>query len=52
VALEEDMAKPEVYSDFEKLKRAQANFTKAASDLEVLTKRWEEILTEPDQFTN
>jgi ATP-binding cassette subfamily F protein 3 len=50
--LENEMAKPEVYSDFEKLKVAQEKFTKATSELDIATKRWEEILTEIDQFTS
>jgi ATP-binding cassette subfamily F protein 3 len=48
-ALENEMAKPEVYSAFEKLKQAQEKFTKATYELELNTKRWEEILTELDQ---
>ncbi len=51
-ALENEMAKPEVYSDFEKLKQAQSSFTKTTSDLEAITKRWEEILTEIDQLNS
>jgi ATP-binding cassette, subfamily F, member 3 len=49
---ENEMAKPEVYGDFEKLKQAQEKFTKATSELDIATKRWEEILTEIDQFTS
>lgn len=49
-ALENEMAKPEVYSDFERLKQAQEKFTQATSELELTTKRWEEILTELDQL--
>lgn len=49
-ALENEMAKPEVYSDFERLKQAQEKFTKATADLALTTKRWEEILTELDQL--
>jgi len=51
-ALENEMAKPEVYSAFEKLKQAQEKFTKATYELELNTKRWEEILTELDQLTS
>lgn len=50
--LENEMAKPEVYSDFEKLKYAQEKFTKAATELETVTTRWEEILTEVDQLSS
>ena len=51
-ALENEMAKPEVYSAFEKLKQAQEKFTKATYELELSTKRWEEILTELEQLNN
>jgi ATP-binding cassette subfamily F protein 3 len=51
-ALENEMAKPEVYSAFEKLKQAQEKFTKATYELELNTKRWEEILTELDQVNS
>lgn len=50
--IENEMAKPEVYSDFDKLKHAQEKFTKATSELELTTKRWEEILTELDGLSN
>ena len=51
-ALENEMAKPEVYSAFENLKQAQEKFTKATYELELSTKRWEEILTELEQLNN
>lgn len=51
-ALENEMAKPEVYSAFEKLKQAQEKFTKATYELELNTKRWEEIVTEIDQLNS
>jgi ATP-binding cassette subfamily F protein 3 len=50
--LENEMAKPEVYSDFEKLDKSQEKFTKVISELELNTKRWEEILTEIDQLNS
>lgn len=51
-ALETEMAKPEVYSNFETLKKSQDKFTTVAADLETATKRWEEILTQLDQLGN
>lgn len=47
--LENEMAKPEVYGDFEKLKITQDKFTTLNNSLTTATKRWEEILTELDQ---
>jgi ATP-binding cassette, subfamily F, member 3 len=47
--LENEMAKPEVYGDFEKLKITQDKFTALNNSLTTATKRWEEILTELDQ---
>ncbi len=51
-SLENEMAKPEVYGDFQKLNQSQEKFTKVASELEEITKRWEEILTELDQLAS
>ncbi|MFN8334776.1 MAG: ABC-F family ATP-binding cassette domain-containing protein [Cyclobacteriaceae bacterium] len=48
--LENEMAKTEVYSDFERLKVAQEKFNTTSTALESATKRWEEILTEIDQL--
>ncbi len=47
--LENEMAKPEVYGDFEKLKVTQDKFTTLNDSLTAATKRWEEILTGLDQ---
>ncbi|HEU5291841.1 MAG TPA: ATP-binding cassette domain-containing protein, partial [Cyclobacteriaceae bacterium] len=42
--LENEMAKPEVYGNFEKLKQAQEKFNQVNSSLEGLTKQWEELV--------
>lgn len=47
-ALENEMAKPEVYGDFEKLKVTQEKFNTVNTALEQATKRWEELLEEID----
>lgn len=44
--IENEMARPDVYGDFEKLKQYQDKFTATASALEEATKRWEEIVGE------
>lgn len=49
--LETEMAKPEVYGNFDRLKQAQDKFNTTTSELETATKRWEEILTEIDQLS-
>lgn len=50
-AIEEDMAKPEVYGDFEKLNSIQGKFTQVAVELENATKIWEKLIEEIDQVT-
>ena len=47
--LENEMAKPEIYGDFEKLKVTQDKFTTLNESLTAATQRWEELLTELDQ---
>jgi ATP-binding cassette, subfamily F, member 3 len=47
--LENEMAKPEIYGDFERLKVTQDKFTTLNESLTAATKRWEELLTELDQ---
>jgi len=42
--IEEEMAKPEVYSNFDKLKQTQEEFNKTSSFLDELTKHWEELV--------
>lgn len=49
--LENEMAKPEVYGDFEKLKVTQEKFNTVNAALEQVTKRWEELLEEIDAVT-
>jgi ATP-binding cassette, subfamily F, member 3 len=46
--LENEMAKPEVYGDFNKLKVEQEKFNTVNTDLERSTKRWEELMEEID----
>jgi len=47
--IEEEMAKPEVYSDFEKLKRTQDSFNNVNTELEQVTERWSELVEEIGQ---
>ena len=46
--IEDEMARPDVYGDFEKLKLAQEKFNAVNSSLEEATKRWEEMVIEID----
>jgi ATP-binding cassette subfamily F protein 3 len=50
-SVEVEMAKPEIYGDFEKLKGTQEKFTKVASELEAATNAWEKLMEEIDNFT-
>jgi ATP-binding cassette subfamily F protein 3 len=50
-SLENEMAKPEVYSDFEKLKKIQDDFDKVRRDLDDANARWETIATAIDQLS-
>lgn len=47
--LENEMAKPEVYGDFEKLKLTQEKFTIASVSLDEATRKWETLIEEIDQ---
>ncbi|MFZ2904848.1 MAG: ABC transporter C-terminal domain-containing protein [Cyclobacteriaceae bacterium] len=47
--LENEMAKPEVYRDFEKLKLTQEKFTTVSVSLDEATRRWETLIEEIDQ---
>ncbi len=46
--MEDEMAKPEVYSDFEKLKLAQEKFNDVNTLLEEATKNWEKLIEQID----
>jgi len=48
--LEETMAKPEVFGNFEKLQQAQLDFDKVQTELNLANKKWEQIATEIDEF--
>lgn len=49
-SLEAEMAKPEVYSDFEKLQEMQQHFEKTQQKLNDANERWEKIATEIDEL--
>jgi ATP-binding cassette subfamily F protein 3 len=49
--VEDEMAKPEVYGDFGKLKLAQDKFNEVNSTLDVASKKWEQLIEEIDQIT-
>jgi ATP-binding cassette subfamily F protein 3 len=46
--IEDEMAKPEVYSDFEKLKLAQEKFNDVNTLVEEATKNWEKLIEQID----
>jgi ATP-binding cassette subfamily F protein 3 len=50
-ALESEMAKPEVYSDFEKLKTIQEEFNAASNTLNELTATWESLAQSIDDLS-
>jgi ATP-binding cassette subfamily F protein 3 len=49
--LEEEMAKPEVYSNFERLQSIQEEFRKKEETLKNLNSRWEELALEIDSLS-
>lgn len=49
--LEAEMAKPEVYSDFNKLKTIQESFNKVSEEYTSVNKRWEELAIEIDSLS-
>ena len=51
-AIEVEMAKPEAYSDFEKLRAIQDQFEKADFKLEEENKKWESIALEIEELEN
>jgi ATP-binding cassette, subfamily F, member 3 len=46
--IEAEMAKPEVFSNFEKLKEVQTTFKKVENELQAVTQKWEEVATSID----
>ena len=52
VTLENEMASPEVFGDFNKLQKVQADFKKLTYDLQKATERWETIAGEIDGLSN
>jgi len=50
-SLEAEMAKPEVFSQVEKLRGVQETYQKALQELEALNKRWEELATSIDSLS-
>jgi ATP-binding cassette subfamily F protein 3 len=50
--IEEEMSKPDVYSNFEKLKQAQDKFNEVNSALEIDSKKWEQLVEEIDQLAS
>jgi len=51
-ALMDEMTKPEIFSNPEKLKDVQSNFNKVNSELADANKKWEEVATSIDQLTS
>ncbi|MFZ6010962.1 MAG: ribosomal protection-like ABC-F family protein [Bacteroidota bacterium] len=49
-ALEEEMAKTEVFSNFEKLKEIQQEFERVNSEFEKANKQWEELVNSLDEL--
>ncbi len=50
VRAESELAKPEVYSDFERLNQAQQAFEKADAQLSQANQQWEELVTSLEEF--
>jgi ATP-binding cassette subfamily F protein 3 len=50
-ALESELAKPEVYGDFEKLQQVQGEFTKVQRALEEITEKWDALATSIDELS-
>jgi ATP-binding cassette, subfamily F, member 3 len=48
--MEVDMSKPEVFNDFNQLKKIQFEFSKIEKELKKSTEKWEEIITAIDQL--
>jgi ATP-binding cassette, subfamily F, member 3 len=51
VALETDMAKPEVFEKYEKLQKVQIDFQAADSELKKLEGEWEKVATSLDELS-
>src|SRR5262249_36852372 len=50
-SLEQELTKPEVYNNQDKLKDIQARFNQTISSLATTNKKWEEIATGIDQLS-
>ena len=50
--LETEMARPEVYSDFEKLKVVQEKFNKVSTQLNEVNSQWEKVATSIDELNS
>jgi ATP-binding cassette subfamily F protein 3 len=51
VTLETDMAKPEVFENYEKLQKVQVDFQTVDSELKKLEGEWEKIATSIDELS-
>jgi hypothetical protein len=49
--MENRMAQPEVYSDFEKFKKIQHEFDSISKDLDKVNTRWEAVATSIDALS-
>lgn len=49
-AMENEMAKPEIYSDVENLKKLRFDFSKLEKDLKTATDKWEQLVIELDSL--
>jgi hypothetical protein len=48
--MEGEMAKPETFNDFNKLKKIQFEFSKVEKDLRKVTEKWEQLINELDKL--
>jgi ATP-binding cassette, subfamily F, member 3 len=49
-AFEEEMMKPEVFNDFNRLKKIQFDFNKVEKEIVKITEQWEKLINEIDQL--
>jgi ATP-binding cassette, subfamily F, member 3 len=49
-AFEEEMMKPEVFNDFNRLKKIQFDFNKVEKEIVKITEQWEKLINEFDQL--
>ena len=50
-SLENELTKPEVYNNQDKLKQVQAEFNQTISSLDASNKKWEELATRIDEMS-